>query len=210
MSTPLAAVYQKARRHLARRDPILKRIIADHGTCTLQPHPGGFVVLAKSIVSQMISTKAALAISAKLDALLQPHGLTPEGILEAGEDRVRSAGLSRAKAAALTDLATRVKTGVLPLDTFADMAEDEIAASLVAVRGIGPWTAHMYLMFSLGKLDVLPVDDFGLRAGVQQSYGLEKLPGRAELRELAEPWRPYRSVATWYFWRSRGPVPQSK
>ncbi len=90
------------------------------------------------------------------------------------------------------------------------MTDEEIAESLVAVRGIGPWTAHMYLMFSLGRLDVLPVDDFGLRAGVQQSYGLEELPGRKALRELGETWRPYRSVATWYFWRSRGPVPQSK
>ncbi len=90
------------------------------------------------------------------------------------------------------------------------MTDEEIAASLVAVRGIGPWTAHMFLMFSLGRLDVLPVGDFGLRAGVQQEYGLEKLPGQAALRELGETWRPYRSVATWYFWRSRGPVPQSK
>jgi DNA-3-methyladenine glycosylase II len=210
MSTSLAALYQKARRHLARRDPVLKRLIADHGTCTLQPHPGGFHVLARAIISQMISTKAALAIGAKLVGLLQPLGLTPEGILAAGEDKVRSAGLSRAKAAALTDLATRVKTGALPLKRFVQMTDDAIAESLVAVRGIGPWTAHMYLMFSLGRLDVLPVDDFGLRAEVQEAYGLETLPGRAALRELGETWRPYRSVATWYFWRSRGAVPQSK
>jgi 3-methyladenine DNA glycosylase/8-oxoguanine DNA glycosylase len=209
MPSSLAAAYQKARRHLSRRDPVLKRLIADHGTCTLQPHPGGFAVLARAIIAQMISTKAALAIGAKLHALLQPLGLTPKGILAAGEDKVRSAGLSRAKAVALTDLATRVRDGLLPLERFTDMTDEDIAESLVAVRGIGPWTAHMYLMFSLGRLDVLPVDDFGLRAGVQQSYGLDELPGRKALREIGEAWRPYRSVATWYFWRSRGGVPQS-
>src|SRR5262249_19917639 len=92
---------------------------------------------------------------------------------------------------------------------FADMTDDDVMKHLVAVRGIGPWTAEMFLIFSLGRLDVLPVDDFGLRAGVKETYGLLELPGRVALRERGEPWRPYRSVATWYFWRSRGPVPQS-
>jgi DNA-3-methyladenine glycosylase II len=98
----------------------------------------------------------------------------------------------------------------LPLERLPDMSDEEVIASLVSVRGIGRWTAEMFLIFSLGRLDVLPVDDLGLRAGVREVYELTELPGRAELRERGEVWRPYRSIATWYFWRSRGGVPQSK
>jgi DNA-3-methyladenine glycosylase II len=98
----------------------------------------------------------------------------------------------------------------LPLDRLAELSDEEVIECLVPVRGIGRWTAEMFLIFSLGRLDVLPVDDFGLRAGVRDVYGLGELPGRADLRERGEVWRPYRSIATWYFWRSRGFVPQSK
>jgi DNA-3-methyladenine glycosylase II len=210
MSSDLAAAYRKARLHLAKCDPVLKQIIAQVGSCTLQPNPAGFRVLMKSIISQMISTKAALSIGAKLEAALVPDGLTPAAVLAAGEERLRSVGLSRNKVAAMTDLAARAQSGELPLDRFPEMSDDEVSESLVAVRGIGPWTAHMFLMFSLGRLDVLPVDDFGLRAGVKKHYELTELPGRSALRERGEMWRPYRSVATWYFWRSLGSVPQSK
>jgi 3-methyladenine DNA glycosylase/8-oxoguanine DNA glycosylase len=123
---------------------------------------------------------------------------------------LRSAGLSRNKVAAMSDLARRVTSGALPLDRFPDMTDDEVSESLVAVRGIGPWTAQMFLMFSLGRLDVLPVGDFGLRAGVKKHYELPELPSPAAVRERGEAWRPYRSVATWYFWRSLGGVPESK
>jgi 3-methyladenine DNA glycosylase/8-oxoguanine DNA glycosylase len=123
---------------------------------------------------------------------------------------LRGAGLSRAKVLALKDLAERAVSGELPLDRLPEMSDEEVIECLVEVRGIGRWTAEMFLIFSLGRLDVLPVDDFGLRAGVRDVYQLPDLPSRAALRERAEPWRPYRSIATWYFWRSRGGVPQSK
>jgi DNA-3-methyladenine glycosylase II len=157
----------------------------------------------------MISTKAAVSISSRLEALTGTAGLTPAGVLSVGEERLRQAGLSGSKVRALIDLATRAQEGVLSLERLPELLDDEIVAHLVAVRGIGSWTAQMFLIFCLGRLDILPVDDLGLRAGVQELYGLAELPGRAELRERGEPWKPYRSIATWYLWRSRGGVPQS-
>jgi 3-methyladenine DNA glycosylase/8-oxoguanine DNA glycosylase len=157
----------------------------------------------------MISTKAARAILLRVEAALAPHGLTPSAIAAVSTDALRGAGLSRAKALALQDLANRAESGELPLDRLVEMTDEEVIDCLVPVRGIGRWTAEMFLIFSLGRLDVLPVDDFGLRAGVRELYELPDLPGRAALRERGESWRPYRSIATWYFWRSRGFVPQS-
>jgi DNA-3-methyladenine glycosylase II len=209
MPSSLSRIYATGRRHLGRCDPILKTLMDRVGPCTLQPHADGFAVLTKSIISQMISTKAAISIGAKLSLLLGKKGITPATLLAAGEENVRSVGLSRTKASALLDLAQRATDGRLPLTRFPDMSDEEVLDDLVAVRGIGPWTAQMFLIFCLGRLDVLPVDDFGLRAGVQQTYSLAELPARKALREMGEPWRPYRSLATWYFWRSRGGVPQS-
>ena len=201
-------LFRTAQRHLARRDPVLKRIIAAVGPCTLRPDPDGFRMLVRAIISQMISTRAAASIFARVEQAVA-GGLTPASVLALGEPALRAAGLSGAKARSLADLAARVHDGRLPLDRLPEMTDDEVIARLVPVRGIGRWTAEMYLIFCLGRPDVLPVDDFGLRAGVRAEYGLPALPGRAPLRERAEPWRPYRSIATWYFWRSRGFVPQS-
>jgi DNA-3-methyladenine glycosylase II len=209
IDTNRAALYRKAARHLARRDPVLKTLLDGVGPCTLQVNPGGFVVLVRAIISQMISTAAALTIAARLEALLGEAGVTPDALIKQGEEKIRSVGLSGSKARGLLDLAARVKDGRLPLDQLPEMSDEEATARLVEVRGIGVWTAEMYLIFSLGRPDVLPVGDLGLRAGVQERYALESLPGRAVLREIAEPWRPYRSIATWYIWRSRGGVPQS-
>ncbi len=203
-------VLGKARRHLHRRDPLLSQLIKHVGPCTLQPGAEAFPSLARAIIAQMISTKAAKAISARVEAALLPHALTPAGVASTSEEALRGAGLSRAKALALKDLAARSLNGDLPLHKLADLSDEEVIACLLPVRGIGRWTAEMFLIFSLGRLDVLPVDDFGLRAGVRDLYQLPELPGRAALRKRAEPWRPYRSIATWYFWRSRGWVPQSK
>jgi DNA-3-methyladenine glycosylase II len=205
----LSDVFRKAQRHLARRDPVLGQLIKRVGRCTLQPGGNAFELLARAIISQMISTKAAIAIGGRVQQALKPHGLTPSAVAAASEEVLRSAGLSRTKAQALLDLASRVESGFLPLDRLPELSDEEVIELLVPVRGIGRWTAEMFLIFSLGRLDVLPVDDFGLRAGVQEVYALTELPGRAALRERAEPWRPYRSIATWYFWRSRGGVPQS-
>jgi DNA-3-methyladenine glycosylase II len=167
-------------------------------------------VYTRAIIAQLISTKAAQSIFARVEGVVGAGSLTPQAILAADEQALRGAGLSAAKVRALRDLAERVQSGVLPLDRLPEMTDEEAIAHLVRVRGIGAWTAQMYLIFCLGRLDVLPVDDFGLRAGVRDQYGLEALPGRKDLLARAEPWRPYRSVATWYFWRSRGFVPQSR
>jgi DNA-3-methyladenine glycosylase II len=199
--------FARARRHLARKDPVLREVISRVGSCTLQPGGDRFVVLVRAVVSQMISTLAAQAIFARLEKAVGT--VTPAAFLAAGEERLRGAGLSSAKARGLADLAAHVADGRLPLERLEDLDDEEVIARLVPVRSIGRWTAEMFLIFCLGRLDVLPVDDFGLRAGVRDLYGLKELPGRGALRELAEGWRPYRSVATWYLWRSRGFVPQS-
>ncbi|HWG42069.1 MAG TPA: DNA-3-methyladenine glycosylase [Gemmataceae bacterium] len=205
----LVDTLRKAQRHLSRRDPLLKQLIKHVGPCTLQPGAEAFPALVRAIIAQMISTKAAQAITARVERALHPHGFMPSAVAAASEETLRAAGLSRAKAQSLRDLASRAESGALPLDRVAEMSDEEVIAHLVPVRGIGRWTAEMFLIFSLGRLDVLPVDDFGLRAGARDLYELSELPSRADLRERGEPWRPYRSIATWYFWRSRGFVPQS-
>jgi 3-methyladenine DNA glycosylase/8-oxoguanine DNA glycosylase len=136
--------------------------------------------------------------------------LKPAAFLRLTDESLRAAGLSANKVRSLRDLAEKVHTKAVPLARLHEMEDEEVIAHLLPVRGIGRWTAEMFLIFSLGRLDVLPVDDFGLRAGVRDVYTLGELPDKASLIERAEAWRPYRSIATWYFWRSRGVVPQSK
>lgn len=206
----LKNIFQKARRHLSRRDPVLAQLIEQIGPCTLQPEAEAFPSLVRAIVAQMISTKAAKAILARVETALLPHGLTPSAMVATSEEALRGAGLSRAKALALKDLAERSTNGLLPLDRLTELSDEEVIDHLVPVRGIGRWTAEMFLIFSLGRLDVLPVDDFGLRAGVRDLYQLPELPERAALRERGESWRPYRSIATWYLWRSRTPKKSSE
>jgi len=199
----------KAQRHLAGSDSVLERLVANIGPCTLHFEPNRFAALARSIISQQISTKAALAIRTRLEATLGSRGITPAGLLALTDAALRSAGLSASKQKSLRDLARHVHTRIVLLDSIHELDDEEVISTLLPIRGIGRWTAQMFLIFSLGRLDVLPVDDLGLRAAVQEQYGLLELPDKARLIELAEPWRPYRSIATWYFWRSRGFVPQS-
>lgn len=203
-------IYTKARRHLSRRDPAMKQLIARIGACTLCPDPNGFGLLVRSIISQQISTKAAASIRSKLEQVLAPNGIVPERILQASVDELRSAGLSASKVRAVRDLSEKVVSGALPLDDLPQRSDEEVISQLIPVFGIGRWTAEMFLIFSLGRLDVLPVDDLGLRVGVQKLYGHAEQPAKKDIVQLAEPWRPYRSIATWYFWRSLGGVPQSK
>jgi DNA-3-methyladenine glycosylase II len=203
------AEHQKARRHLARRDPVMKRLIAAIGPCTLRHEPDRFAALARSIISQQISTKAAASIQAKLKAAAKKKGISADGVRALSDEAMRAAGLSTSKMRYLRDLADRVHTKAVRLDRLHELPDEEVIACLLPILGIGPWTAQMFLIFSLSRLDVLAVDDLGLRAAVRQHYGLSELPDRAQLTELAECWRPYRSIATWYLWRSRGFVPQS-
>lgn len=203
-------IYQKAQRHLSRRDPVLRQLIKEIGPCTLQHDSDLFGVLVRSIVAQQISTKAARAIGNRLRAALEPHGLRHDVILAAEDETLRQAGLSTAKRRSLKDLAEKIHAGAVLLHTLPDLPDEEVIEHLLPVRGIGRWTAEMLLIFGLGRLDVLPYGDLGLRVGVQRLYGLAEVPTKAALTELAEPWRPYRSVATWFMWRSFGPnVPQS-
>jgi DNA-3-methyladenine glycosylase II len=202
--------WQKVQRHLARRDPVMKRLVAGVGPCTLWHQPKGFAALVQAITAQQISTKAAQAIHGRLELLLARRGgLSPAAVVRVGEEKLRGAGLSSSKARSLLDLAAKVKDGTVPLDRLHEAEDAEVVERLVVVRGIGVWTAQMFLIFSLGRLDVLPVGDLGLRAGVRKHYGLAELPGKAMLEEVARPWQPYRSIGTWYVWKSQGFVPQS-
>lgn len=201
---------RKAARHLSRHDPVMKTLVTGLGPCTLEPGGDPFVILVRSVISQMISTRAAQSIYARLETTVGSPGVLPSSVRDLGEERLRSVGLSRTKAAAILDLAARGLDGRLPFDGLANLTDEEIVTRLTEIRGIGVWTAEMFLIFGLGRLDVLPVGDFGLRAGVQECYQLEDLPGAKKLREIAVPWAPYRSIATWYLWRSRGGVPQSE
>ncbi len=204
------ATYIKAQRHLSRRDPVLKRLISTIGPCTLWHNPDRFALLVRSIISQQISSRAAHAISTRLEEILSPRALTPANLLKLSDEDLRDAGISAGKARALRDLAAKVHRKEVPLHKLHELDDDEVIATLDPVWGIGPWTAQMFLIFSLGRLDVLAVDDLGLRSGIQRQYELNQLPTKAEVTELAEPWRPYRSIATWYIWRSFGAVPQSE
>jgi DNA-3-methyladenine glycosylase II len=203
------ADFTKAQRHLARRDSILKRLMARVGPCTLKTDSDHFGVLARSIISQQISSKAALSIGSKLAKTLGRAGITARAIAKASDEKLRAAGLSTNKMLALRDLADKTLSGVVALGELHAMDDEEVIQQLIPVRGIGRWTAEMFLIFSLGRTDVLPVADYGLRAGVQRQYALPEMPGKDRLQELAEPWRPYRTIGTWFIWRSFGNVPQS-
>ena len=201
--------HARACRHLRKCDPLLEPLIAAVGPCTLEPGGDPFTILVRSIVSQLISTAAARTVYGRLEAAVGEVGMTPAAIIALGHDAIRKQGLSSAKSLGILDLAARSLDGRLALERLAEMGDADIATQLVAVRGIGVWTAEMFLIFGLGRPDVLPVGDLGLRAGVQTVYSLAEMPKAAEVRRIAEPWAPYRSIATWYMWRSRGFVPQS-
>ena len=208
--TPATINHGPARRHLGRSDSILKNLMRRVGPCTLTVDTDHFGILTRSIISQQISTKAARSIHARLLQALPKGKLKPANLLRLTDKEMRGAGLSANKVRSLRDLAEKVQTKVVPLTRLHKMDDEDVIEHLITVRGIGRWTAEMFLIFSLGRLDVLPVDDLGLRAGVREVYALPELPDKTSLIERGEIWRPYRSIATWYFWRSRGAVPQSK
>jgi DNA-3-methyladenine glycosylase II len=199
----LATDYQKARVHLARRDPVMRDLMRVHGPCGLAgaQHTDPFRALVSAIISQQLSTKAAATIKARLDALVGAP-LTPRRIAAISDDALRSVGLSRQKISYLRDLCARVANHELALDRLDVMTDDEVVAALTGVKGIGRWTAEMFLMFRLHRPDVLPVGDLGIIKAVQRAYDLRKVPTPERLTKLGEQWRPYRSVACWYLWAS--------
>lgn len=190
--------------HLSRVDDRLAQVIAAHGPFTMRPSAevGIYESLVRSIVFQQLSGKAAATILSRLLATWGGRFPTPAELLEADLASLRSAGVSRNKALALHDLSARALDGTVPTLAQARQLEDEeLVQRLVAVRGIGRWTVEMLLMFRLGRPDVLPVADLGVRKGFQLTFDLDELPRPALMQELAEPWRPYRSVGSWYMWR---------
>jgi DNA-3-methyladenine glycosylase II len=200
--------YAKARRYLARRDPVLKKLIERIGPCTLQPDSDRFSVLVRAIISQQISGKAAKSIGARLCETLGKRGIHPRGLAKLDDARMRAVGLSAPKIRAIRDLTAKVLAREVQLEDLHERNDEEVIEHLLPVHGIGRWTAEMFLIFALGRLDVLPLADLGLRVGVQRQLGLAEIPPNVQLTELAEAWRPYRTVATWYIWRSFGPVSQ--
>lgn len=158
--------------------------------------------LVRSIVGQQLSTKAAHTINQRVLALYDGKTPTPEQLIETDSEDLRAAGLSYRKAEYLRDLAQHVVDGRLELDRFGEMSDDEVIAELTAVKGLGVWTAHMFLMFHLRRPDVLPIGDLGIRRAVQGLYGLEELPDTDQIISIAEPWRPHRTLACLYLWRS--------
>jgi DNA-3-methyladenine glycosylase II len=193
--------------YLRAADPILGALIDAHGPLDLNDRAGRpddhYGALLRSIVSQQLSTKAADTIYGRLTARYGGRTPTPEELIADDLDELRvQAGLSRAKASYLRSLAEHVVSGELELERLDEMPDAEVAAELVAVKGLGQWTADMFLMFHLGRPDVLPVGDLGIRRAVERAYGLPAMPNPAELTEIAEPWRPQRTLACRYLWHS--------
>ncbi len=194
--------------HLQSVDPVLARLIEAVGPFQLPHRPGHFYALLSSIVSQQISTRAAAAIMGRIEALFPADdGIAAEGVLALGVGALRGAGLSGPKTGYVLDLAGRVANREIDLEGLAARDDEAVIAELVRVKGIGRWTAEMFLIFSLRRMDVLPVDDLGLRASLQRYYGLDALPDRATSHQLGATWAPYRTVATWYLWRSLNIAP---
>ena len=198
-----------AAEHLRSADPVLAGLIerfggADDVRAARGRRPGdAYGALVRAIVGQQLSTKAARSIFARLVEHFGGHTPTPRELLDAEPEKMRAAaGLSRAKVSFLRDLAEHVEDGELGLDELAELPDEEVIEQLVAIKGLGPWTVHMFLIFHLGRPDVLPVGDLGVRRAVQLLYGLDEPPAPAELERIAEPWRPHRSLASLYLWRS--------
>lgn len=180
----------------------MREVIRRAGPFAMKLKRDRFQALVYSILGQQISGKAAAAVRQKLESLAHPEGLTPVRLSSFSLEELRRAGLSRQKASYILDLAQRVHAGALPLEGLARRPDDAVIESLIEVKGIGVWTAHMFLIFSLGRLDVLPHGDYGVRSAIQNLYSLEDLPDRDTCHRIAQPWRPYASIASWYCWRS--------
>lgn len=204
---PAATDHSKGLAHLRRADPVMAELVATFSPLDEEARRRGrpvdpYGVLLRSIVGQQLSTKAARTIYERLTALFDDRAPTPQELLAADPDSLRQAGLSRAKVAYLRSLAEHVIDGELELERIAELPDEDVSAQLTAVKGLGQWTADMFLIFHLGRPDVLPVGDLGIRRAAQMAYGLPELPAPAELARIAEPWRPHRSLACLLLWRS--------
>src|SRR5262245_25611325 len=190
--------------YLKRVDPKLARVIDSVGACRLQLRTEGthFQALARAIVFQQLSGKAAGTIFARLNALYEAAGIEPKAVLATTDEQLRSVGMSRQKIAYLRDLSAKVLSGDLPLDAVESMDDDDLIAHLVQVKGIGRWTAQMFLMFRLGRPDVLPELDLGIQNAIRRVYRMRKRPTPKQVKKIGARWSPHSSVACWYLWRS--------
>lgn len=200
---------KKAAQHLAAHDPVLKPIIHRVGLCRITPHTDYYWELVDSIISQQLSIKAAASIERRFQELMGSQVPSPQQILEKSVDELRSVGLSRPKANYIRDLAQHIMDGKVTFDKLDRQSNDEIIAELTDVKGIGEWTVHMFLMFCMGRLDVLPVGDLGIRNSMRGLYGFEHVPTPQDIRDIAEKyqWHPYESIASWYVWQNLGNTP---
>jgi len=192
---------RKAVLHLKKSDPILRAIIERVGPCRMEFGPPEFSSLAESIVYQQLNGNAAATIFNRF-AALAGEPLTPEGILRLTDEQLRRVGLSKQKSAYLKDLSAKTREGLLDFAALPELPDAEVIQHLTQVKGIGVWTAQMFLMFTLKRPDVLPTGDYGVQAAIRKHYGKRKMPKPHVMEKIAKPWVPYRSIACWYLWRS--------
>jgi DNA-3-methyladenine glycosylase II len=194
-------------RFLQKADKVLAKLIRDGGpidpaTDRRGSRPNGFQALARAIVGQQLSTKAASTIWGRVTEQLGTETPKPAKLLAIDPEKLREAGLSRSKVSFLRDLAERIEDGRLDLKAMKELSDEDVIAELIEVKGIGRWTAEMFLMFHLARPDVVSTGDQGIRRAIQIAYGMEELPGPSEMERIAEPWRPHRTLACLYLWRS--------
>lgn len=191
--------------HLARHDQRLATVIGDVGSATITPHRAYYQALVESIISQQLSVKAAATILQRFLGLFPADSFPlPTAILALGDEQLRSVGLSRQKASYIKDLAHKVISGTVVFDNLDVLSNDAIIAELTTIKGVGVWTVHMFLLFCMGRLDVLPTGDLGIKNGIQKLYQLDVAPTPSQIEQLAQDnqWHPYESVASWYIWKS--------
>jgi DNA-3-methyladenine glycosylase II len=192
---------RKAINHLKKSDPVLAAIIEKIGPCRMQFGDPTFHSLAEAILYQQLNGKAAVTIFNRFTAAAGDP-LTPEGILKLSDAEMRGVGLSKQKTSYLRDLSEKTKAGSLEFERLPELTEQEVIEHLTRVKGIGVWTAHMFLMFTLRRPDILPTGDYGVQAAIKKHYGKRKWPKPAVMEKIARPWAPYRSIACWYLWKS--------
>jgi DNA-3-methyladenine glycosylase II len=197
-------LWQEAQAHLALHDPKLKALVDLYGDCTLTPHTDYYGELIDSIISQQLSVKAAATIQKRFMALFDDRLPSPEQILAMDTEKLRGVGCSYGKVSYMKDLAQHIVDGQLDLAHIASLPNETVIEQLVGVKGIGEWSAHMFMIFSLGRTNILPTGDLGVRKAVMQTYDLSDLPKSAEMLQISlqNHWDPYQSIASWYLWKS--------
>jgi DNA-3-methyladenine glycosylase II len=203
------AVARAAATHLCAADPVLRPVIEQAGPCTIRPNTDYYQELVDAIISQQLSVYAARSIENRFRELFGGTFPSAEQILTTDVETLRGIGFSRAKATYVLDLAQHIATGKVRFDHLDSRSNDEVVAELTAVKGIGEWTAHMFMMFCMGRTDILPVGDLGIRNGIRKLYGFDDAPTPHQITELAarNHWHPYESVASWYIWQSLDNAP---